>query len=46
MADRLEQREQQKKLLEQNIAKEKVLHRIPTEDEIIFFFQQLYSGQH
>ena len=44
MADRLEQREQQKKLLEQNIAKEKVLHRIPTEDEVIFFFNNFIQG--
>ena len=44
MADRLEQREQQKKLLEQNIAKEKVLHQIPTEDEVIFFFNNFIQG--
>ena len=44
MADRLEQREQQRKLLEQNIAKEKVLHRIPTEDEVIFFFNNFIQG--
>lgn len=36
--------EQQKKLLGQNIAKEKVLHRIPTEDEVIFFFNNFIQG--
>lgn len=46
MADRLEQREQQKKLLEQNIAKEKSPPSDTDRGRSNFLFQQLYSGQH
>lgn len=44
VADRLHTREQQKKELEVAIAKEKALHRIPTEDEVEFFFSNDING--
>lgn len=45
IATRLETREAEKKELEQAIARENLLHRIPTEDEVEFFFSNYIDGE-
>ena len=45
IADRLDAREAQRKELEAAIAREKILHRIPTEDEVVFFFDNFLHGE-
>ena len=44
LAERLEQREKQKQILQQEIGKEKILNRIPTEDEVKLFFESFVRG--
>ena len=44
LADRLDERETQKKQLEAEIAKEKILHRIPSVEEVTFFFENFIHG--
>ena len=44
MAERLEQREKQKQILQQEIGKEKILNRIPTEHEVNLFFESFVRG--
>ena len=44
IADRLADREKQKKQLEAEMAKEKILHRIPSVEEVKFFFENFIHG--